>query len=304
MISSGVWAGQIPLSKAQALREVPTVASLPTATSAPETMQAALERIGYKGTIPCSHTAVPMAGHFEVHIEQGPHLIAAGQRIGVVTGVQAYRWYRINVNGREAHTGSTAFQHRADALYAAAKMMVCAREVAQRLGCLASVGIVDVKPSSVNTLPGFVSFSLDIRAPETEMVVACDEQLRKDFAAIAAEEGKNIGKPCSVSWQLDSDTPKVKFNDICIECVTESTNALLAEEPEANNLHRTIQSGAGHDSVYTSTRVPTSMIFVPCKDGLSHHPEEYSTPENCVDGATVVLQSVVRYDYKRFQQQQ
>ncbi|GES61075.1 beta-alanine synthase [Aspergillus terreus] len=300
MVSSGVWAECIPLEKAHALKEVPTVASLPTASSAPESMKSALEKINYLGTTKCSYQETPMAAHFELHIEQGPHLVSAGQRVGVVTAVQAYRWYRLNIIGRDTHTGTTAFQHRADALYAFARMMVRAREVAASHGCLASVGIVEAKPGSVNTVPGLVSFSLDIRGPETELVGIVETELRKDFDAIAAEEGKGIGKPCRVEWILDFDSPAVKFHPDCIDCVQQSAEAVVADSPDPKSLVRTIMSGAGHDSVFTSKRVPTSMIFVPCKDGLSHHPEEYCTAEDCATGTSVILQAVIRYDRKRF----
>ncbi|KAE8319951.1 hypothetical protein BDV41DRAFT_519085 [Aspergillus transmontanensis] len=300
MVASGVWADSIPLSRAHGLIEVPTVASLPTASSAPESLKSALEKIGYLGDVPCSYKATPMAAHFELHIEQGPHLISAGQRVGVVTAVQAYRWYRVNVTGRDTHTGTTAFQHRADALYAFAQMMVRAREVASSHGCLASVGIVEAKPGSVNTVPGLVSFSLDIRGPETELVATVEEKLRKEFDAIAAEEGKGIGKPCRVEWTVEFDSPAVKFHPDCIDCVQQSAEAVVADTPEPKSLVRTIMSGAGHDSVFTSKRVPTSMIFVPCKDGLSHHPEEFCSADDCATGASVILQAVVRYDRKRF----
>ncbi|KAJ5884282.1 Peptidase M20 [Penicillium tannophilum] len=302
MIASGVWAESIPLSQAHELKEVPTVASLPTASSAPETMKSALEKIGYLGSVPCSYKTTPMAAHFEVHIEQGPHLVSAGQRVGVVTAVQAYRWFRLNVIGRDTHTGTTAFEHRADALYAFAQMMVRAREVAASKGCLASVGIIEAKPGSVNTVPGTVSFSLDIRGPENDLVVEVESQLRSDFDAIAAAEGAGIGKPCRVEWTLDFDSPAVKFHEDCIDCVQESAHAVVADEPVADtkSLVRTIMSGAGHDSVFTSKRVPTSMIFVPCKDGLSHHPEEFCSADDCATGASVILQAVVRYDRKRF----
>lgn len=301
MVSSGVWAESIPLEKAHNLKEVPTVASLPTAASAPETMKSALEKIDYVGSVPCSYKHSPMAAHFELHIEQGPHLVSAGQRVGVVTAVQAYRWYRLNINGRDSHTGTTAFEHRADALYAFARMMVRAREVAASHGGLASVGIIEAKPGSVNTVPGVVSFSLDVRGPKTETVSAIEAQLRKEFDAIAADEGKGIGKPCRVEWILDFDSPAINFHKDCIDCVQSSADAVVADAgPDPKSLVRTIMSGAGHDSVYTSKRVPTSMIFVPCKDGLSHHPEEFSSAEDCATGASVILQAVIRYDRKRF----
>ncbi|KAJ9366569.1 hypothetical protein DTO282E5_8729 [Paecilomyces variotii] len=303
MICSGVWAGFIPLDQAHALKEVPTVASLPTAASAPETMKSALEKINYLGTVPCSYKETPMAAHFELHIEQGPHLVSAGQRVGVVTAVQAYRWYRLKVIGRDTHTGTTAFQHRADALYAFSRMMVRAREIAHSHGCLASVGIIEVKPGSVNTVPGLVNFSLDVRGPETELVATVEAELKKEFDAIAAEEGKGIGKPCRVEWTLDFDSPAVKFHDDCIACVQESAEAVVADAgvADSKSLVRTIMSGAGHDSVFTSKRVPTSMVFVPCKDGLTHHPEEFCSADDCATGASVILQAVVRYDRKRFQ---
>ncbi|KAJ5730788.1 Peptidase M20 [Penicillium malachiteum] len=302
MIASGVWAECIPLPRAHELKEVPTVASLPTASSAPETMKSALEKIGYLGSVPCSYKTTPMAAHFELHIEQGPHLVSAGQRVGVVTAVQAYRWFRLNVIGRDTHTGTTAFEHRADALYAFAQMMVRAREVAASKGCLASVGIIEVKPGSVNTVPGAVSFSLDIRGPETDLVVEVEKQLRSDFDAIAAAEGTGIGKPCRVEWTLDFDSPAVKFHQDCISCVEESAYAVVTDAPvsDTKSLVRPIMSGAGHDSVFTSKRVPSSMIFVPCKDGLSHHPEEFCSADDCATGTSVILQAVVRYDRKRF----
>ncbi|KAF7713659.1 N-carbamoyl-L-amino-acid hydrolase [Penicillium ucsense] len=302
MVSSGVWAECIPLSKAHDLKEVPTVASLPSAASAPETMKAALERIGYLGDVPCSYKSIPMAAHFELHIEQGPHLISAGQRVGVVTAVQAYRWFRLEITGRDTHTGTTAFEHRADALYAFAQMMVRAREVAAAKGCLASVGIIEAAPGSVNTVPGRVSFSLDIRGPETALVAEVEDELRSAFDEIAAAEGAGIGKPCQVKWTLDFDSPAIKFHEDCIDCVQESALAVVADAPVADTkaLVRPIMSGAGHDSVFASKRVPTSMIFVPCRDGVSHHPEEFCSEDDCATGASVILQAVVRYDRRRF----
>ena len=302
MVSSGVWAEHIPLEKAHNLAEVPTVGSLPTAASAPETMKSALEKIDYLGRVPCSYKTTPMAAHFELHIEQGPYLISAGQQVGIVTAVQAYRWYHINVIGRDTHTGTTAFQHRADALYASARMMVRAREIADAHGCLASIGILEAKPGSVNTVPGKASFSLDVRGPKTELVPVVEAELRKEFDAIAAEEGKGIGKPCRVEWTLDFDSPAVHFHEDCIKCVEEAAEAVVADAgaSDSKSLVRPIMSGAGHDSVFTSKCVPTSMIFVPCKDGLSHHPEEFSTADECATGASVILQAVVRYDRKRF----
>ena len=145
---------------------------------------------------------------------------------------------------------------------------------------------------------------MDVRGPTTEAVATTEADLRKEFDAIAAEEGKEVGKPCRVEWNLNFDFPAVQFHNDCIDCVQRSAEAVVSEPgasgTDPKSLFRTIMSGAGHDSVFTSTRVPTSMIFVPCKDGLSHHPEEFTSAEDCATGASVMLQAVVRYDRKRF----
>jgi hydantoinase/carbamoylase family amidase len=115
MVSSGVWAGSIPLETAHNLREVrPGTA----------TMKSELERIGYLGSTPATHEAIPMAAHFELHIEQGPLLEMANKKVGIVTGVQAYKWFTVKVKGRDTHTGTTDLKSRADALLTASKLIL------------------------------------------------------------------------------------------------------------------------------------------------------------------------------------
>lgn len=96
----------------------------------------------------------------------------------------------------------------------------------------------------------------------------------------------------------------VKFHDDCIQCVSESATAVVANDNSSSarspeSLVRQIGSGAGHDTVFASKRVPASMVFVPCKDGVSHHPEEFCSEEDCATGASVLLQAVVRFDQRR-----
>ena len=144
MVSSGVWAGSISLSTAHNLRKV----HLGTAT-----LSSSLSRIGYPGSTPCSHDAVPMAAHFELHIEQGPPLEASRRKIGIVKGVQAYRWYTVEATGRARHTGTTDFGNRADPLLTAAKMVLQSHRLAIAHAALASTGILNLKPGSTNTVP-------------------------------------------------------------------------------------------------------------------------------------------------------
>lgn len=306
MVSSGVWAESIPLETAHNLKSV--IPSNDTAT-----MKSELERIGYMGSTPASYESTPMAAHFELHIEQGPILEAENRRIGVVRGVQSYKWFTVTVKGRDAHTGATTFAHRADSLLTTSKMILASHKIAHRHKALASTGILTLKPGSTNTVPGHVQFSLDIRAPANEVVDAVEAECKEAFTAIV--EGKDVegvnancaisDRQCSVEWRTDFVSPATNFHEDCIKCVQDAGSALCGES-EVSGLDigawgKFMTSGAGHDSVYTSKRCPTTMVFVPCRDGVSHNPAEYSSPEACADGANVLMGAVLRYDQLRGQ---
>ncbi|MCJ1455224.1 hypothetical protein MMC28_005578 [Mycoblastus sanguinarius] len=306
MVSSGVWAGKIPLERAHNLQEV---------GGGKQTMKQELERIGYLGTMETSYKAMPISAHFELHIgkfdapsfvKQGPQLEAQKQKIGVVHGVQAYRWYTVTVRGRDCHTGTTNFANRSDAMLAAAKMILHSHRLATSHSCLASTGILTLTPGSTNTVPGTVHFSLDIRNGQDDQLMRLEDQLKADFDKIARNEalgdlneGGTIGKRCTVEWILDAPSEAIKFDEDCIRCVENSAKDLFGDQHE--NLTQAMISGAGHDSVFTSKRVPTSMIFVPCRDGVSHNPAEYCSPEDCANGAQVLMGAMLRYDKLRAQ---
>ena len=272
MVASGVWAGAIPLEKAYNIVEV---------GGGKATQKSELERIGYLGALDASHEANPIGAHFELHIEQGPILEASGGKIGAVEGAQAYKWYIVTVRGRDCHTGTTDFSNRSDAMLTAAKLILHSHNKATELGCLASTGILTLKPGSTNTVPGFVQFSLDMRSREDSKLAELEKALKVEFAQIAAEEdvgGLNNsgtrGRGCTVDWQLDSDSPATKFHEDCVRCVEASAKDMLGTN--AGNQVQRMTSGAGHDryekltvrearkilttcSVYTSRRAPTSM---------------------------------------------
>jgi hydantoinase/carbamoylase family amidase len=219
MVASGVWAGSISLEDAHNLKSV-----IPAGDTA--TMGSELERIGYLGTTACSWDAMPIAAHFELHIEQGPILEAEQRKVGIVRGVQAYKWFTLTVSGRDSHTGATSFQHRADALLTASKMILASHRIATRHGALASTGILNLRPGSTNTVPGWVQFSLDVRSPKDETVEAVEKDCKAAFAAIAAGEdveGVNAGcapseRFCSVEWRTDFVSPATNFHEDCIKC--------------------------------------------------------------------------------------
>ncbi|KAI5919384.1 hydantoinase/carbamoylase family amidase [Camillea tinctor] len=285
MVSSGVWAGEIPLEAAWGLADIfdPNV-----------TIKSELERHGFVGEISCSSdasTGFPLGAHFELHIEQGPILEESGKKVGVVQGAQAYRWLTITIIGRDAHTGTTPLKSRKDPLLAAAKMIASSNAIAKKLGALASTGVLKIPPnSSTNTLASQVSFTLDIRHPKDEVVAQLYNECLESFKEIAQEDGKGV----ELKYTLDTDSPAVQFNKDCIRAVEEAATSTVGAE----NIIP-IVSGAGHDSVYTSKRCPTAMIFVPCKEGVSHNPEEYCSPEDCAIGAQTLLEAVLRYDQFR-----
>ncbi|KAF2199356.1 amidase [Delitschia confertaspora ATCC 74209] len=296
MVSSGVWAGSISLEDAHNLREVHPG----TATMASE-----LARIGYLGKTPSSYKSIPMAAHFELHIEQGPLLEMANKKIGIVKGVNAYRWFTVRVQGRDAHTGTTDLKSRADALLTAAKLILHSHRLATANNALASTGILHLTPGSTNTVPGSVTFSLDIRAGKDETVDKMTQLIERDFPAIASgsnilnsQEGCTPSLPLSVSITQDFNSAAINFHDTCISCVKEAAASVLGLE-KVDALTREMVSGAGHDSVYASKRCPTSMIFIPSREGISHNPREFSTEEDCALGAQVLTQSVVRFDRLR-----
>lgn len=128
-----------------------------------------------------------------------------------------------------------------------------------------------------------------------------ESELKRDFETFA-RQGSIDGNgdaaqsqerlPLSVKWTTDFESPAVLFHQDCISSVRAAARSVLGDE----TLYRDMTSGAGHDSVYASKRCPTSMIFVPSKNGVSHHPEEWTSPEDCALGAEVLCQSVLRYD--------
>lgn len=258
MVSSGVWAGAIPLETAYNLVEV---------GGGSATQKSELERIGYLGTIPASYKSNQIGAHFELHIEQGPILEQSQGKIGAVEGVQAFKWFIVTVKGRDCHTGTTDFTNRSDAMLTAAKLILHSHNVASQMKCLASTGILTLKPGSTNTVPGFVQFSLDLRSKKDATLLELEEKLKSDFARIAAGESHNSdftvndlgtkGKGCSVEWKLDTDSPATIFHDDCVQCVEESAKEMLGTS--SGNLVQRMTSGAGHDSVHTSKHAPTSM---------------------------------------------
>ena len=245
-----------------------------------KTLGAELERIGYAGPRPVrGHEA---AAYLEAHIEQGPILETTRKTIGVVTGAQGQRWYEVTVTGMEVHTGPTPMDLRHDALVGAARMV----EAVNRIGlghpdARATVGRLQVYPGSPNTVPGRVFFTVDLRHPDEEYLAQMDALLREACASAAEDLGLQL--QIEQVWHFAA-TP---FDDGCIAAVRQAA--------AGNGIaHMDLVSGAGHDACYVARVVPTAMIFVPCKDGISHNELESATPEDLAAGCQVLLDAAMQ----------
>ncbi|KAM0543613.1 hypothetical protein ACHAPJ_012200 [Fusarium lateritium] len=270
-VSSGVWADAIPLETAWDLKEV--------LAANPKSMKEELDRIGYTGEHAASYQSNPFAAHFELHIEQGPILEDEGLKIGVVHGVQAFKWFNITVKGRDSHAGTTPLYARKDSVLCASKMIVAANAIAKRYEGLTTTGIFTLEPGSVNTMAHTVKFTLDVRHVKDETLANMVKECEAEFLRISRDDSE---KGCDVDWELLVDSPAVQFNKECISVVEQSAADVCSNLPQnaQGKLWRPMISGAGHDSCYTNKRCPTSMIFTPTRSGISHNPTEYCSPED------------------------
>jgi N-carbamoyl-L-amino-acid hydrolase len=247
------------------------------------TFGAALDEIGYRGKERCGDRK--FSAFFELHIEQGPILERENIEIGVVTGVQGVRWFECTFTGRDAHTGTTPMSGRRDALVGAARAVEAVDKIARAHPPLAvaTVGLIEAKPNSRNVIPGEVFFTIDLRHPQSEMLETIETELKAAIATIV--EDMKLNAEVKKIW----DQAPIAFHPQCIAAVRKAAGLCGLSS-------RDIVSGALHDAAYVSRVAPAGMIFVPCRDGISHNEEEFSSQEQCAQGAQVLLQAVLDFD--------
>lgn len=269
MMGSGVFCGAFTLEHAYAATDVDG-----------KTVRGELERIGYLGDqVPGVH---PIGAYFEAHIEQGPVLEDADKVIGVVPGVLGLSWYDCVVTGMEAHAGPTPMGLRKDALQVATKIMQEVVNIGNRYPPYGrgTVGMVQVFPNSRNVIPGEVKFSVDLRNVSSELLDTMHAEIEAFVAKSAQESGLKI------DIQRVSYYPPCPFHPDCVSAVREATEKLGYSNME-------VVSGAGHDAIYTARLAPSGMIFVPCKDGISHNEVEDAKQEHLAAGCNVLLHAML-----------
>ncbi len=269
MMGSGVFAKAFTLEHAYAAKDTEG-----------KTVKGELERIGYIGTEePGAH---PIGAYFETHIEQGPVLEDNDTTIGVVQGVLGIRWFDCTVTGMEAHAGPTPMALRKDAMQVALPLMKEVVDAALRHPPhgRGTVGMVHVHPNSRNVIPGRVKFSIDLRNSTDALV----DQMADEVKAFAAKLSKDTG--LEIKIEQVSSYPAQAFHPDCIDAVARAAKTLGYSNMPA-------VSGAGHDAVYMARLAPSGMIFIPCKDGISHNEIEDAKPEHITAGCNVLLHAML-----------
>ena len=228
--------------------------------------------------IPQRPFGLPVAAFLEPHIEQGPVLEREGIPVGVVSGIQGTRRYRVRVTGEAAHAGTAERHERRDALMAAIRMVAAIdRAAMDPADTKLTVGLFQVTPNAPSVVPAEVFFSIDLRHPENEVVDRLDGEIRR---IVEAERG-----PCDAALNQIAHAPSLSFSP-------EIGAALSRAASDLGIPHRDIYSAAGHDARQLHYFCPTGMIFVPCRDGISHNPAEWAEPADLRAGAKVLADAL------------
>lgn len=249
-----------------------------------KTFGEALDKSGFKGDRKYRLSPDRYQYMFETHIEQGPILEDAGCDIGVVDCVLGMFNYRVRFYGQTVHAGTFPMPKRRDAFYAAAQALCYMHDEIDKLGIkdlVYTTGEVVCHPCVHTCVPDYFDFSVDARHEDPDLLAKVLE------VVMSLADRQWAGCRCEVVKAWNRDT--VYWDKKLVGYVEESAT-------EAGVSHMRIHSGAGHDAQFASYMLPTTMIFVQSKDGLSHCEPEYSSPEHCTEGATVMLGAVLKAD--------
>jgi len=269
MVSSGVFAGVYTKEFAYSRLDPDN-----------KTLGDELERIGFKGEEPVG--GWPIHAYFELHIEQGPILEYEHCDVGVVTHGQGQRWYELTLTGFESHAGSTPMPRRKDALLGAARVVELVNAIGLSKAPLgvSTCGMLNPYPNSRNVIPGQVFMACEFRHPIDATLSEMDAALLEGVKAIADKIGLTYDLKQIFYY------PPVAFDAECVSAVRRAADHFGYK-------HRDIVSGAGHDACYIARVAPTSMIFTPCVDGVSHNESEDIKLEWSTAGANVLLHAAL-----------
>ncbi|MCF8984592.1 hydantoinase/carbamoylase family amidase [Pseudomonas syringae] len=268
MFGSAVFTGSLALETALNARD-----------SDGTSVRESLETIGQSGDSPFQR---PFDAYFEAHIEQGPILEKNSLPVGVVTGGQAICWLDVHVQGQCAHAGTTPMALRKDALFGVAEMAAQLEALVADFNPqgLVTIGQLNIAKSSRNTIAGAVTFTVDLRHHQDAQIALMEQQVYKRFQRVADS------RRLTVSIERNWLSPATPFDSECVDAVRRAVQALGYHNQD-------IVSGAGHDAILLARHCPTTMVFIPCVDGLSHNEAEAIYPEDARKGCDVLLNAVI-----------
>lgn len=216
---------------------------------------------------------------FELHIEQGNTLESINTQIGIVNKIVGIARFALSFHGSSNHAGTTAMHLRKDALVNTANFITWLNENAINYNKLAytvaTVGKCEVLPNAANVIPNLVNISIDLRSE--------DDGIRKEFIEKIHQKAQEL----NATSKLIADSNATLADDYLINILKSS-----ADEMSVSNI--IMPSGAGHDSAYIANFSPMGMVFIPSKDGLSHHQDEFSSYEDCTKGTQVILNAILK----------
>ncbi|MNJ42661.1 putative hydrolase [compost metagenome] len=221
----------------------------------------------------------------ELHIEQGPLLEAQRQQIGIVTGIASPTRIQVHVSGKASHSGTTPMNDRQDALAAAAEIILEVESAAKKeaaFGTVGTVGVCMVQPGAMNVIPDSVTLQLEVRGTSEQSKNNVLDSLFRLFRELEDQRGVIIN-PAVISVER----PVLLSKEVV---------AKLTECSEAMDLsYIRMTSGAGHDAMSMAHICPTGLIFIPCREGLSHHPDEFAAVEDIEAGLRLLKEAVLTY---------
>ena len=224
-----------------------------------------------------------LAAYLELHIEQGKRLQRLGKNIGIVSAIVGIWSYRLYFIGRADHAGSTTMDDRRDASLGASAFTLAARELVMHdfPGCVVNVGRMDFSPGAFNIVPARVDLALEFRSPKADQF----DRLNAALLDLAEEQARR--------FELDLKMESLGRHSPC-PMDERLQGAMAAACDELGLSHVPLSSGAGHDGQSLSGLCPVGMLFVPSVDGASHSPREFTEWSDCVNGANVLLRTVLR----------
>jgi hydantoinase/carbamoylase family amidase len=222
-----------------------------------------------------------LVGWIEMHIEQARVLQDTGNRIGIVTAIAGYVHADVIVHGRGDHAGATPMEFRLDPTLPMAETIVELERLAREAGkgTVGTVGEIDVDPGIINAIASRVRFSLDIRGPDDDAY----RGVARDIAAFTEVAARRRGMEAAFAQR--QTLPATPLDSRILAALEEAAKA--TGEPFMK-----MHSGAAHDTMCVAERVPSAMVFVPCKDGVSHHPAEDADPADAALAAQIILNAI------------